>query len=206
MLRKRPLFGVLFMASSVFPLLMVSNTSMAVGGKISFSGNITEATCTVTPGGNAGAGGSANDITLNLGTISKDDVWLAGTTTAAGSATTFGGLDVSCSGVSSLTKVKMSFDPQSGSGVDTKDSRLLKLNPEAGVATGVGIAVLDKDNRVLNLNNSSSDNEMLQGDLTVDGSGNATAKLLLKAGYMANGDALVAGKANGTLPFILKYE
>lgn len=186
---------------ALFTALSVAAVSTSVNAaKINFTGTITDTSCEVNPG--SGAGGSANDININLGAVSKNDVIAAGMSSVAGSYVSNASLEVSCSEVGDFTKVKMSFDPHSGSGLNASDARLLKILDGNDSAKGVGIALVDENNQVINLQDPS---QKLTANMTVNGSA-ATASFLFRAGYMADGQTITAGKADGTLPFVLTYE
>ena len=101
-----------------------------------------------------------------------------------------------------LTTVKFGFDPLSGSGVDPKNNSLLKTT---GTASGVGIGMFDADSHLINL----SANETYVAPLIKTGEGQDaqySATLNMRASYVANGNQLQPGTANGTLPFTLTYE
>ncbi|OTI01916.1 fimbrial protein, partial [Pseudomonas aeruginosa] len=101
-----------------------------------------------------------------------------------------------------LTTVKVKFDPNSGSGVDLKNNNLLKTT---GTATGVGIGLYDASNNLINLaGNGSFDSPLIKAGTDPDIK--YSANLNLRASYVANGDVVVPGTANGNLPFTLTYE
>lgn len=188
------LFSALFVGS-VQP-------SAAVGGKISFVGEITNTTCDVGVGG--GVSGTTNNISVNLGKVSSSDVLAAGSTSSAGVASNLGGLTVTCAnGSSDISSVVMVFDPAAGTGINPNDAKLLQIAP--GGAEGVGIALFDQNNKVIDLSNSSSSANNIQSPVKWDASGKATVNMSFRAAYVKDGKTLKAGKANGTLPFILKY-
>lgn len=93
----------------------------------------------------------------------------------------------------------MNFDPRSGSGQDSRDSRLLKT---VGDATGVGIGLINGANQILDMRAGDTITE----PLTVAADGTARASLDLRAAYVVNGDPVVAGEANATLPFTFTYD
>ncbi|MGE7959002.1 fimbrial protein [Pseudomonas sp. NPDC089530] len=181
----------------------VSTSAMAADGTINFTGEIIAASCAITGGAGTTVGGSAGaqSIDIGLGKVSSDSL---GSTAGGGIV---GGksinLNLDCGGTAAgLTSVKLQFDPNSGSGVDSKNGSLLKTT---GTATGVGIGLYDGSNKLLNL----AANETISGALEKTGEAETTkytAKLNLRAGYVANGATIAAGTANGTLPFTLTYE
>ncbi|MCF3128280.1 type 1 fimbrial protein [Acinetobacter soli] len=175
----------------------------AADGVINFTGNITAASCAVTPGAGTQVQGNqgSQTISVGLGSVSMDSLGDSSATNIVGAKTI--NLNLNCGGTASgLNTVKVQFDPVSGSGLDTNNNSLLKTT---GTATGVGIGIFNNNGNLINL----SGNENITGSLTSTGSGeNITysAQLNLRAGYVANGADKAAGTANGTLPFTLIYE
>lgn len=179
---------------------VMSTSAFAETGTLNFTGNLNTSTCTIAPGGDAGAGANPGVIDVAMGDVSFDDLaTVAGGTVSA--AFTDIDLGLSCTAVGANTAVVMSFDPQGGTGLDAMDNRLLGL--AAGGATGAGIALVDGTNQIIDL----GANGEIRAPLTVDaGTGVGTADLALRATYVGNGDAQAAGVANASLPFLLSYE
>ncbi|WP_244107087.1 fimbrial protein [Burkholderia sp. BCC0419] len=180
-----------------------AGSAMAADGTINFTGNITAASCSITGGAGTSVTGEKGkqDIAVNLGTVSADSIGgTAGHGIAGGTAIS---LNLDCGNTATdLTLVKMKFDPLAGSGIDGKNNKLLKIS---GSAMGVGIGLYNDDNTLLNL----AANETINGSLVKGGTAEAptyTASLNMRAGYVANGEKVAAGTANGTLPFTLSYE
>lgn len=179
-----------------------SFSGMVNAGTINFTGAVQDVSCNVKPG--TGASGSDDNITIDLGTVSKDGI-ANNAETVTGMATTFASIDVTCADVKSLNKVKMKFDGYSGSGVESNRGLLhVTGHGTADNADGVGIAILDDNNKVIDLRDSA---KFIEADLTKNGN-DATAKLNFKAAYMMIGNKadIIAGKAHGQLPFVLIYE
>ncbi|WP_321911298.1 fimbrial protein [Burkholderia cepacia] len=180
-----------------------AGSAMAADGTINFTGAITTASCSLTggAGANVSPGAGGQNIAVNLGTVSADSIGnTAGGGVAAGTQIN---LNLDCGNTGTgLTTVKMKFDPATGTGLDGKNNKLLKVS---GDAEGVGIGLYDSNNKLLNL----AANETFDAPLVKGGPDDAptyTAALNLRAGYVANGAAIKAGVANGTLPFTLTYE
>lgn len=193
-------FKLLLLTSALSAL---ANTAMAADGTINFTGEITAASCVASSGAGTSVGGSAGQqvVDVNLGKVSMDSLSSGeGLNIAAGNSIN---LNLDCGNTAAgLTTVKFGFDPMSGSGVDLKNNSLLKTT---GTATGVGIGMYDADNKLINL----SGNEAYSAALIKSGDGDDTkysAALNMRASYVANGDTLTPGTANGTLPFTLTYE
>ena len=183
----------LFLATSVIAATSFMQLSQAKTGDINFTGSLTAATCSATA-----PGSTANNINVPMGIVSIAD--LEDGSNGQASTTTQLKLDINCTGATSLTNVHMSFDPTGGSGLDADDTRLLMI--DTGGATGVGIALLDSSDKILNLGAG----DRMSAPLTVDGTGAATAKLDLRAAYIKNGTALTAGVANASMPFTFIYD
>ncbi|SDY57794.1 fimbrial protein [Pseudomonas sp. NFIX28] len=182
---------------------VLSSNAMAADGTINFTGEITAASCVASAGAGSSVGGTKGQqiVDVNLGKVSMDA--LAGSSESGLAAGTSINLNLDCGNTAAgLTTVKFGFDPMSGSGVDPKNNSLLKIT---GTATGVGIGMYDENSKLINL----SANEAYSAPLTVAGEGaeaKYSAALNMRASYVANGDVLMPGTANGTLPFTLTYE
>lgn len=183
------------------------NSAMAADGTINFTGEIVASSCTATGGAGTNVSGSKGGqiVDVKLGKVSIDSLsGTAGGGLVAGSTIR---LDLDCGGTAEgLTTVKLQFDPNAGSGVDLKNNSLLKTT---GTATGVGIGIYDMNNKLLNLSVNETINAPLDKVVTGEGEtakSNYSSKLNLRAAYVASGDTIKAGTANGTLPFTLTYE
>ncbi|XGI78493.1 fimbrial protein [Enterobacter hormaechei] len=181
----------------------VAQQANAADGTINFTGEITKASCVASAGNGTSIGGNtgSQEINVKLGTVSTETLSnSASLGIAAGAAIN---LNLDCGNTASeVTSVTMAFDPMSGSGVDTKNNSLLKTT---GGATGVGIGVYDANSKLINL----SANEGFTAALVKSGDGEEakyTTNMNLRASYVANGDDLTPGSANGTLPFTLTYQ
>lgn len=184
-------------------LCSLANVAMAADGTINFTGEIIAASCVASSGAGTSVGGGVGNQTVdvNLGKVSMDSIaGAAGGGIAAGKSIN---LNLDCGNTAAgLTTVRLGFDPMAGSGIDENNNSLLKIS---GTATGVGIGMYDNNNQLINL----SANEDYSAALVATGEGDETqysANLNMRAAYVANGDTLGAGTANGTLPFTLTYE
>ncbi|QJI32786.1 type 1 fimbrial protein [Pseudomonas sp. ADAK18] len=189
------------LASSV--ICAFTNSAIAADGTINFSGEIIAASCVASAGAGTTVGGAAGQqiIDVALGKVSLDSL------DSGSEAGIVGGtainLNLDCGNTAAgLSTVSVNFDPMSGSGVDTHNNKLLKT---VGGATGVGIGIYNADNTLLNLaGNESFDAPLIKSG--EDASAKYTANLNLRAAYVANGEKLDVGTANGTLPFTLSYK
>lgn len=190
----------LVLVSSILTALSFAQLSQAKTGDISFTGNLTAATCSVSGGGGGGED-AGNDISVAMGSISTADLG-DGTSGDFGTETGIN-LDLDCTGAGGFTTVVMGFAPRSGSGLDADDTRLLALTGagDAGIATGVGIGLINDSNAIIDLGAA----ETVKSALVVSGA-TATAHMNLRAAYIKNGATIAAGTANATMPFTFSYE
>ncbi|NUU38981.1 fimbrial protein [Pseudomonas sp. C2B4] len=190
-----------FIALAIAAAAVMSTTANAATGTLQFTGNLTAASCTVTPGGDASAG-PGSDILVDMGSVSFSDLETASPGRGSvGVAVTDLSFDVSCSGVGAYNTVVMNFDPQAGTGRDASDSRLLAL--ATGGAAGAAIAVVDNNRNIIDMSNDPE----VRAALTVNaGTGAGTAKIDLAAAYLRTTGPQTPGAANGSLPFVLTYE
>jgi len=189
----------LILASSIVGLFATS--AMAADGTINFTGEVTAASCGISAGAGTGVTGTTQKvIDVKMGKVSIDSLKNSQTGIVAGSAIN---INLDCGNTAAgLTTVKVKFDPNSGSGVDLKNNNLLKTT---GTATGVGIGLYDASNNLINLaGNGSFDSPLIKAGTDPDIK--YSANLNLRASYVANGDVVVPGTANGNLPFTLTYE
>ncbi|MBB4864070.1 type 1 fimbria pilin [Pseudomonas nitritireducens] len=190
-------FKLLLLTSAMTAL---AGNALAADGTINFTGEIIAASCKV--GANTGAvvGGDVGHQTVDvkLGKVSADSI--SGTAGGGIAAGTNISLSLDCGATGKdLSNVKLAFDPASGSGLDLKNNSLLKVTGGAG---GVGIGLYNDQNQLINL----AANEGYTGEIVKEADDSYKATLNLRAGYVANGDTIVPGAANGTLPFTLSYE
>ncbi|MGV8916264.1 MAG: fimbrial protein [Pseudomonas sp.] len=175
----------------------VGTANAANNGKLVFNGTLTNISCDVGPGSGVGAGPNG-EINVDLGNVSFSDI---GTSNQSklDTATPIQ-LLVNCSaGAEQYNTVKMRFVARSGSGLDNNDQTLLRTT---GAADGVGIGLVNAQNRLMDL----SGTETIDKPLIKDGSGGATAELNFAAVYVLNGTTTNPGNADGFMPFVLDYE
>ncbi|MEL4016775.1 fimbrial protein [Dryocola clanedunensis] len=80
---------------------------------------------------------------------------------------------------------------------DSRDPQLLAVAAAADRATGVGIAIYDRDKNLLPINT--------EGESTALTPGQAKVTLEFYARYLANGEEVTAGSANASATFMLNY-
>ncbi|MDQ1884168.1 fimbrial protein [Aeromonas salmonicida] len=148
-------------------------------GQVNFNGRIIENGCEVV----------TKSLDVNLGQISKEA--LAGGKGTTTSATRFDLVLKSCP--VSVSKASVIFD---GERAIAGEDNVLKLTQGEGVAEGVGIQLRDSNQQVLPLHQSS-----ISMPLVAD----ADNKLGFTAQYIALGDNVTAGEANGVANFTIQY-
>ncbi|GLZ84784.1 ferrous iron transporter B [Metapseudomonas resinovorans] len=161
-------------------------------GQINFTGFINNDACTVD-----GSVGKEKAIIVDMGNLAIKDI---GTDTAPTSgrigASNFN-LKVNCN---EGTKVSMLFKARAGSGV-VDGTKVLQLNRGTDTAKNVGIAIMDSNGEIIDLNNEAT--AKIESDLY----GN-DGTLTFAAAYVTTADpkTATAGDGNATLPFLLQYE
>lgn len=182
--------------------LSLANTVNAAnnknGGKLLFSGTLTNMSCTVGPGAGTGSGANVGEIAVDLGNVAFSDIG----TSPENKLETAKPIQllVNCeAGAAQYNLVKMRFNAGEGHGTDDNDSKLLRVTGSAG---GVGIGVLNASNQLMDL----SGTETIDVPLVKVGPDGATAEINLAGVYMLNTTATRPGTAMGDLPFVLNYE
>ena len=154
--------------------------AFAHDGQVNITGSIQSNTCIVDTG--------SQNMTVDMGNVSSKQFYRAGDT---GAAQSFVIKLVKCGDAAS--GVSVTFNGQ----VDSRDSRLLALDSSESAASGMGIAILDLDRKIVPLNDQSKKYPLTPGAMSVD--------LNFFAEFMANGDKVKAGDANATATFVLNY-
>ncbi|MFC5699473.1 fimbrial protein [Pseudomonas sp. GCM10022186] len=162
----------------------------AGGGQISFTGVINNDACSV-----EGSTGKEKAIAVDMGNISIKDMGTDTAPTAGRLSANDISLKLNCN---AGTKVSMTFDAKNGGSGVVNGKKVLKLEG-SGAAKNVGIAILDRDGNIIDLNTEAKIESTLNG-------GDAT--LTFAAAYVTTADPKTAtpGDGNATLPFILHYE
>lgn len=195
MARFKPLMPLAAAAALAFSFVQ---PAAAADGTINFTGQIVATTCDLTAGAGTNITARANQsINVDLGKVSTNAVGAGDTAITAATPIN---VKLDCSDSTGLTSVDMRFDPSAGSGIDAKNPSLLAVT---GGAKGVGIGLYDESNKLLNL----AAGDAISAPLTTNPDDDTvTAQMHLRARYVANGDAVTAGQANGQLPFTLIYK
>ncbi|HHA1933922.1 TPA: fimbrial protein [Enterobacter ludwigii] len=172
-------------ALSMAALLVMSSAHAAVtnnDGTINFTGEIIAAACTVDIGAN-------NTMTVDMGKVNKSVFTGAG---SYASATEFD-LKVKDCPETGVNGISVKFDGTAYNG----DPSILALTSDSGVATGVGIELLDNAQKPISLF-TASDAYPLPASQT-------TLTMPMFARYKQVDADVVAGKANSTVQFTLNY-
>lgn len=169
----------LIVAALVTGVLSASAFAFADDGKINFIGSITDDACTV-------VNDMSSPLTVTLGTVSSKAFATAGDTAAP---TKFTIALKECP--SSFTSAQVKFDGAADSNVNT----ILALTQVDGVATNVGIQLMDNKGAVVPLFTPSSAYALTAGDNNLD----------FTARYYATAATVTAGPANSTSNFTVTY-
>lgn len=162
-------------------LALVWTCVWAHDGRVYVTGTITDNTCTLSP--------DSENIQVDMGTVSNRQFYQAGdggewqpfAITLQNCGSTASGVTVSFSGVG-----------------DAQNGDLFALNKEAGAASGIGIALYDKNKQRITPG--------AQSDVQALSSGAASERLLFYARYVADGGAVAPGVADASVTFVLSYE
>lgn len=152
----------------------------AADGTINFTGNITDAACTITPS-------TANQV-VSLGTVSSSAFTSAGSTA---SPTRFKIVLTACP--VTVTSATVKFDGPA----DTANSSLLALTSATGVATGVAVGLYENDATTQVVLGSASASQALSA------TSNTTFEFVAK--YVATNTSVIAGSANAVSDFTVSY-
>lgn len=185
-------------------MLAVAGNSFAAGeptgptkagsGTINFSGIINNDACSV-------QGSDLNKaISVPMGEVSIKDMGTASAPIGSGKLSTENfEMKINCN---AGTKVSMIFEAQKGAGSGiVPGTKVLKLIDGLGAAKGIGIALLDANGALIDLNSPTTakvENTLQDGN----------TPLKFSAAYVTTGAAgtAVAGRGDATLPFTLQYE
>lgn len=168
--------------------------TQAGSGTINFSGLINNDACSV-------QGSDLNKtISVPMGEVSIKDMGTATAPKGSGklSAENFD-MKISCN---AGTKVSMIFEAKKGAGSGlVQGTGVLNLIGGFGAAKNIGIALLNADGALIDLNSPAT--AKIESNLQ-DGS----TSLKFSAAYVTTGAAgtAVAGRGDATLPFTLQYE
>jgi len=171
---------------------LVALQASASDGTITFTGDITDTTCTVT--GGTGTDGAAQNVTVKLPNVST-------TSLAAGQTAgdTQFQLIIGASGQTGCTNGKIAslhFEPSQSPMVDATTGNL-KNSTASGSATNVQVAVLNDKKAVINLNTSANSTQATIA--------NNTATLTYYGQYVATGGAATAGTVNTNVVYSVAY-
>lgn len=174
---KKNLMAVAFAVTAA----LSASTAMAADGNINFTGEILDAACNVDVG-------ATSALVVDLGKVKKSAFNGDGSTA---SATKFTLKLSDCP--STISKAAVKFDGTAYAG----DNTVLALTSGTGVATGVGIQLMDATNTVVPLFTASS---------TYDLEESVVNNLDFYARYIQKGASVVAGKADATTSFTIVYQ
>ncbi|AUX92162.1 fimbrial protein [Mixta gaviniae] len=166
-------------AALAMALLFSSASALAYDGTVNFNGEIIDNTCIIS------LGNGSNSLVVPMGSVNKSS--FTGTGSIA-STTQFALVMTNCPAVNASVK----FDGPTYEG----DQNVLALNPGAGVATGVGIQLYDKDMAALPLFTASNPYQLKEGEDNI---------MRFYASYIAMAGSVTAGPANAVATFTVNY-
>lgn len=182
---------------AAFGLTAIGNAS-AADGKITFTGTISDQTCTVT--GGTGTNGAAGDFTVTLPTVATTALSAADKVAGETPFTVIiGGAGQTGCGAGTPSKVaRLHFEPLS-SPVSSATGRLIN-QAAAGAATLVEVELLNKANQPINIStgaNATGSEETITSN---------TATLKYGARYHATGGASTAGAVSTYVNYSVVYK
>lgn len=157
----------------------LSASALAYDGQVKFVGKITDETCTVT-------NNPSNPLTVTLGEVAQSAFTGVG---VSASTTKFTLALTACPAAAKKAKVKFDGTPHA------TNADFLALTSEAGVATGVGVEILDANAATIPMNTSSMEYPLVAGANNLD----------FKARYTSTAATVTTGPANASTNFTINY-
>jgi major type 1 subunit fimbrin (pilin) len=173
-------------------LALASMNSQAADGTISFTGTVSDTTCSI----NGTASGSPADLSVTLPTVSASTLASQGSVAGTSSPTDLVFALTNCSGTA--TKAIASFE--NGPTVD-QTTGYLKNQAAAGAATNVQVRLLNAS--LLPINITTGENNSIANNAATITGGNANLKYF--AQYYATGKA-TSGAVNTTVQYTMQYQ
>ena len=168
-------FGVLLAC-----LTASSPLAYAADGTINVKGHILDNTCAVTV--------DSENVSVKLGDIASKTFREAGDTSLPQAFS----INLEKCGAA-VSNVSVTFNGTA----DANNTTLLAIPAGTGSASGVGIAIYDRDKALMPINTV--------GESTGLEANQTTVELLFYANFMANGQPVVAGAVNASATFTLHY-
>jgi major type 1 subunit fimbrin (pilin) len=166
---------------------LAAPSAFAATGTVTFTGDITNITCTV----NGGTPGGGKDFTVNIGSVNASDFAAVGDASGKTGFRIYIGAagEVGCP---DGTKVWARFEP--GATVDATSGELITT----GGAAGVRIRLFDKNDKKIDVWSDAQDTikETVAGNQAV---------LPYSAAYVRTAD-IVAGQANSSVLYTVRFE
>lgn len=169
------------LSACVMVMASMAGNVQASDGTIHFTDNITDQTCTVD--------GASQDLEVPMGNIGASS--LAGGAGTVSSPTRFTLVLTDCP--DTVTSATVKFDGNTDS--SAAGSGVLKLDSDS-TATGVGIVISDNAGTPIVMHTDSPAYALTTGE----------NDLLFTARYIATGDTVTTGTANGTSQFTINYK
>lgn len=157
-----------------------ATTCFAHDGTITVTGSIVNKTCTVSS--------DSTVLLVTFGSVSRK------TFARAGDGTRYEPFTVNLENCGAgASHVTVTFNGE----VDSHDPSLLAIEQGDAGASGVGIALYDREKNLIPMNSPGGGTDLVPNQ--------ASVALLFYARYLANGDAVSAGPARASATFTLNY-
>ncbi|STM18022.1 putative fimbrial minor structural subunit [Escherichia coli] len=179
---------ILLMFRSLFMMVISYNALANDTVVVTFTGQLLAKTCDITTG--------SKDQPVNMGTYDVNDFLNVGDVSAAIHLRSiwkmsYNNHTVYSSGVS--VNVRFTGD------ADAINTTLLRLSSSADSATGVGVEILDSNDKIIAINSESGFKELILDN-------NGDASLVFKLRYKSTQQNVHAGQANALLYFDIDYQ
>ncbi|EFG1981777.1 type 1 fimbrial protein [Escherichia marmotae] len=180
---------ILLIFTSLFMVVVSCNALANDTVVVTFTGQLLAKTCDITTG--------SKDQPVNMGTYDANDFLNVGD--VSGSHTFTINLEGCPTATSTIYSSGVSANVRFSGDTDTINTTLLRLTSSADSATGVGVEILDNDDKVIAINDESGFKE-----LVLDNNGDASLDFKLR--YKSTQQNVHAGQANALLYFDIDYQ
>ena len=172
---------ILLMFRSLFMMVISYNALANDTVVVTFTGQLLAKTCDITTG--------SKDQPVNMGTYDVNDFLNVGDVSGSHTFT------INLEGCPTTTSTVYS----SGVSANVQFTTLLRLTSSADSATGVGIEILDSNDKIIAINSESGFKELILNN-------NGDASLTFKLRYKSTQQNVHAGQANALLYFDIDYQ
>ncbi|EEY5749955.1 TPA: type 1 fimbrial protein [Escherichia coli] len=180
---------ILLMFRSLFMMVISYNALANDTVVVTFTGQLLAKTCDITTG--------SKDQPVNMGTY--DVNYFLNVGDVSGSHTFTINLEGCPTTTSTVYSSGVSANVQFTGDADAINTTLLRLTSSADSATGVGIEILDSNDKIIAINSESGFKELILNN-------NGDASLTFKLRYKSTQQNVHAGQANALLYFDIDYQ